>query len=182
MFIAPHPSARADSDACHRHAAIACFYQDHAARLIQAVRREISDPSLAEDGCQAAWIALLSAERVPLDGRAFVWLRVVAVRAARRAGRVAECPAGRMTGGGVGEGPWTELAGPERGPLQRAIDQEALDAAWTQLRALTPRERRLLGLLGLGLGLSYAEITAVTGDSLRTVERQVLRGRRKLRG
>ena len=180
MFIAPHPSAPPESDASDRHAAIARFYRDHAARLIQAVRRELSDPSLAEDGCQAAWTALLSAEPVPLDGRAFVWLRVTAVRAARRASRAAECPVGRMTGGGEGEGPRTELAGPDRDPLQRVIAQEALDAAWAQLRALTPRERRMLGLVGFGL--SYAQIAALTGDSIRTIERQVLRGRRKLRG
>jgi hypothetical protein len=35
-------------------------------------------------------------------------------------------------------------------------------------------------LMLLAVGFSYAEIARITGDSIRTVERQVLRGRRAL--
>lgn len=44
---------------------------------------------------------------------------------------------------------------------------------------MTARERRIVGLHAAGL--SYTEISNVTGYSERTVERQLLRGRRKLR-
>jgi RNA polymerase sigma factor (sigma-70 family) len=44
---------------------------------------------------------------------------------------------------------------------------------------LTARERRIVGLNAAGL--TYTEVSKVTGNSERTVERQLLRGRRKLR-
>lgn len=126
-------------------------------------------------------MALLSDERIPLDHRGLAWLRKVARTAGRRAARERECPAGSLSHGG-GEGDWEleEPSGALRGPLGRVLDREAQEQAWDRLRGLTARERRLLGLQAFGF--SYEEIAGLTGDSLRTVERQVLRGRAKLRG
>ena len=47
------------------------------------------------------------------------------------------------------------------------------------VRQLPERQQRILWLHGLGL--SYEEIAAYTGDTRRTVERQLLRGRRRIR-
>ena len=47
------------------------------------------------------------------------------------------------------------------------------------IRRLPERQQRILWLHGLGL--SYEEIAAYTGDTPRTVERQLLRGRSRVR-
>ena len=47
------------------------------------------------------------------------------------------------------------------------------------VRQLPERQQRILWLQGLGL--SYEEIAAYTGDTPRTVQRQLLRGRRRIR-
>jgi hypothetical protein len=51
---------------------------------------------------------------------------------------------------------------------------EAIDS----LSALRPRERRRLGLRAGGCG--HREISAATGDSSRTIDRQLLRARKRL--
>jgi DNA-directed RNA polymerase specialized sigma24 family protein len=89
-----------------------------------------------------------------------------------RAARERECPAGSLSGDGGGEGELAQPRGVLRDPLRHVMDGEARERVWLDLQALTARERRLVGLQALGL--SYAEIA--------TVERQVLRGRRRLRG
>ena len=47
------------------------------------------------------------------------------------------------------------------------------------MRLLPERQQRILWLHALGL--SYQEIAAYTGDTTRTVERQLLRGRARIR-
>jgi RNA polymerase sigma factor (sigma-70 family) len=179
MFTAPHASAQSPTTQPDRYAAVARFYCEHAAELVRLVAQDLGDRVRAEDGCQAAWTALLSDAQIPLDRRGIAWLRTVARRAGHRAARERECPAGPLTGGGEGEWELAEPCGALRGPLTRVLDDETREEAWRRLRTLTARERRLVGLQALGL--SYGEIAALTGDSLRTVERQVLRARRKLR-
>jgi RNA polymerase sigma factor (sigma-70 family) len=179
MFTAPHSRAGSLGASDDRYRQIECFYAAQGARLLRRVAADVGDRALAEDGCQAAWAALLGDRRIACDAQGFAWLRLVATRAARRARRSREVAAGPMTGGGEGQWELEEPSGTQRGPLQHVLDAEALEEAWGQLRTLTVRERRLLALRGLGL--SYAEIGVVTGDSVRTVERQLLRGRRKLR-
>lgn len=53
------------------------------------------------------------------------------------------------------------------------------DVVRRRLAALTARERQFLALQALGL--SYDAISAELDVTVRTVERQILRGRRKLR-
>jgi RNA polymerase sigma factor (sigma-70 family) len=180
MFTAPSTSARRFDAEEDRSAAIADFYSQQAGRLVRLVAQDLGDLVKAEDGCQAAWLALLSDERIPLDHRGLAWLRKVARTTGRRAARERECPAGSLSGGGEGDRELDEPSGALRGPLSRVLDREAQEQAWERLRGLTARERRLLGLQAFGF--SYEEIAGLTGDSLRTVERQVLRGRAKLRG
>lgn len=61
-----------------------------------------------------------------------------------------------------------------------AADLYELRTRLEGIRSLSQRQQRLLWLHGLGF--SYAEIAARTGSTTRTVERQLLRGKRKLRG
>jgi RNA polymerase sigma factor (sigma-70 family) len=66
------------------------------------------------------------------------------------------------------------------GPLEQTIAHEHNDELRDQLRTLTDRQRQFLALQAAGL--TYAEIAERTGTTLRTVERQILRGRHKLTG
>lgn len=52
-------------------------------------------------------------------------------------------------------------------------------AALARVAELCPRERELFTLQVLGL--SYREIAAVTGDSVRTVDRQLRRAHQRIR-
>ena len=61
---------------------------------------------------------------------------------------------------------------------ERAIAHEHSDELREQLRGLTDRQRQFLALQAAGL--TYAEIAQRTDTTLHTVERQILRGRRKL--
>ena len=69
--------------------------------------------------------------------------------------------------------PADERARPEVS-VELLAAREAVAAA-----GMTAREWRIVGLHAIGL--SYTEVSRVTGDSARTVERQLLRGRHKLR-
>ena len=66
--------------------------------------------------------------------------------------------------------------GIERDPLMVAIER---DEARRRLGLLSERERRYLSLQLLGF--TYDEISRQTGASRRTVERQLLRAKRKVR-
>ena len=66
------------------------------------------------------------------------------------------------------------------GPDPVALSERIVEVGERFERArLTGRERRLLGLQAAGY--SYREISRATGDTVRTVERQLWRARRKLR-
>jgi RNA polymerase sigma factor (sigma-70 family) len=179
MFTAPHNRGGALPACDARYQQIERFYAAYGLRLLRQVTATLGDRALAEDGCQSAWVALLGHRQIPCDGRGLAWLRVVAVRAAWRASRAREVPGGSMAGGEVGEREFAEPVASSRGPLERVMDVEATDAARARLRGLPLRERRAVALYGAGL--SYVEIAETTGDSVRTVERQLGRARRRLR-
>ena len=61
----------------------------------------------------------------------------------------------------------------------RRLDPEPSVALRDALARLRPRQRRLLTMQAAGL--TYGEIAAATGDSLRTVDRQLVRSRAALR-
>jgi RNA polymerase sigma factor (sigma-70 family) len=164
-------------------------------RLERIVRLDVRAPdAVIEDACQFAWSRLLHhRDRVGRDA-ALSWLAKTAVHEAiklvRRDQRELSLDGGgdgrgERRGEGRGEGTG-EGAGERRGqplfqglapgPQEHLEQRERLDA----LAGLPERQRRALWLHALGL--SYAEIGLQTGDSPRTVERQLLRARRTVRG
>jgi DNA-directed RNA polymerase specialized sigma24 family protein len=116
----------------------------------------------ADEACSFAWAQLLwhQPERPSVAG----WLWRVAVREVWRLEGVERAQQALYVHGSEASDPIEA----RRGWL------EALDA----LRSLRPRQRRLLGLRAGGR--DYHEISAATGDSCRTVDRQLVRARKLL--
>ncbi len=152
-------------------------------RLERIVRLDVRAPdAVIEDACQFAWSRLLHhRDRVGHDS-ALSWLAKTAVHEAikllRRDQRELSLE-GEGAGAGAGElersgRPLSQGLAP--GPEEHFEQRERLGA----LAGLPERQRRALWLHALGL--SYAEIGLQTGDTPRTVERQLLRARRTVRG
>jgi RNA polymerase sigma factor (sigma-70 family) len=139
-------------------------------RLVRVVQRAIGAPRhIAEDACSLAWLQLLRFQ--PERGSIFAWLRVVATREAlrllRSQGRHAPL---------VEDPVEPEPAHTAKTDLELTVEVlEALE----RIAALTPQQVRIFSL-HLG-GLSYGEISRATGYTTRTVERHVMRARKKLR-
>ncbi len=153
------------------------LYSALSPRLERIVRLDVRAPdAVIEDACQFAWSRLLHhRDRVGYDS-ALSWLAKTAVHEAvklvRRDQRELSLDCEREL-----ERPGRPLfGGLAPGPEEHFEQRERLDA----LAGLPERQRRALWLHALGL--SYAEIGLQTGDSPRTVERQLLRARRTVRG
>jgi RNA polymerase sigma factor (sigma-70 family) len=155
---------------------VAAFYAKEAAGLLRAVRHAITGPGqLIEDACSFAWTQLLLNDQVQLDAAGFGWLYTVAKREAylltAKARR--EPPLGDPHGFPGIDTAQADAADVIFERLEAARERHAL------VRALSPRMRALVLLHAAGF--SYREIAQLTGDTLRTVERQLLRGKRALR-
>ncbi len=127
-----------------------------------------------EDACQVAWSSFLLHRQSISLGHELGWLSTSATREALRIRR----------------------AGTELVPLEQRGEPVLLDdhrastaepdraleirEKLAEIRALPIRQQRIVWLQGLGY--EYAEIAAVTGESRRTVERQLIRARRHLTG
>ncbi|HET9104508.1 MAG TPA: sigma-70 family RNA polymerase sigma factor [Solirubrobacteraceae bacterium] len=139
-------------------------------RLRQLVAFNVrADSALIEDACQTAWLRLTRSGLALSPGARLSWLVTTATREALRLVRAhqAELP----------------LDAPEAGPLASCAPGPAVVAEQRcQLgivQSLNARQRRLIWLQGLGF--SYQEMADREQASLRTVERQVLRARGRLR-
>src|SRR4051794_26582753 len=89
------PTQPAERTPPPRHGDEAELYRRHHRALLRAVAHAvIASPELIEDACQTAWTAMLRCQ--PQRATLFAWLRVVAIREARRqrARAHAETPAG----------------------------------------------------------------------------------------
>ncbi len=154
---------------------VGALYRSLSARLEHIVRRDVRAPdAVIEDACQLAWSGLVRhCGRVRRD-TALAWLARTAEREAfrlvRREDRELSLDATLEADGDV------SLAGGSPGLAELAEQHAQLEAIST----LPGRQQRLVWLRGLGF--SYDEMAAQTGDSHRTVERQLLRARRRLRG
>jgi RNA polymerase sigma factor (sigma-70 family) len=160
---------------------LAALYRELAVPLAQIVRAELRAPEAAiEEACQFAWSCL--AQRPEAVGEATVlpWLATTArrelLRSLRRNSRECSLEAVLEQFGELEATSGCPL-GREAPALEELIEQRE------RLRLVGALPRRQRGLLLLhAAGYSYAEIAARTGDSRRTVERQLLRAKRKARG
>jgi RNA polymerase sigma factor (sigma-70 family) len=143
------------------------LFRTYGAALRAAVHyhADASD-EVIEDACSYAWLELCRQQ--PDRGEVFAWLRVVAIRRAWRNGERDQR-----------ERPLTEVP-PDREPLSLDLAHEVrAREALHALADLPPRQRAYLTLLVAGH--SYDEIARRHSVSLRTVDRQLGRARRKLR-
>lgn len=153
---------------------LAALYTTHQPRLGRQLRALVNTtPENLEDACMFAWTQLLT-RQLRQPETVGTWLLTVARREAikldQRARRTDALPAFE------GE-PALEPVDPrdEIGACELSHDAAAIIAA----ARLTDREARFVGLQAVGL--TYEEIASLTANTLRTVERQLLRAHGKLR-
>jgi RNA polymerase sigma factor (sigma-70 family) len=167
-----HPAAPAAPATA---AAVEALYLRLGPMLERLLTRNISAPlAVIEDACQFAWGALVDRRDEVVAGRELGWLLTTATREALR-----QLRAGRREPAVDFRGPVEEelatvtpLVTPD--PFHAVAERERL----AEIRSLPLRQQRILWLSGLGY--EYHEIADETGDSRRTVERQLLRAKRKL--
>jgi RNA polymerase sigma factor (sigma-70 family) len=149
---------------------VARLYAAQAVRVRRLVHLRLTAPdAVVEDACQVAWLRLVRNRSRVRRQTAGSWLVQVAAREALRL----------MDGGGR-ERPLEELedarvAAPD---LLEGFAEHA--SRLGAIAGLPERQRRLLWMQGLGF--SYAEMAGMTGESRRTVERQLARARDGLAG
>lgn len=146
----------------------AVLFTEHHERLERAVASAVTAPrQVIEDACAFAWLQLLRTD--PAREAIFAWLKVVAIREAIRL--MMHKPAEPL------ETPSGEPAVAPEAAVDVEMECTAREAL-AAVPALPARQRRVLGLHVAGY--SYAEIGERTGDSYRTVDRQMVRARRSL--
>jgi RNA polymerase sigma factor (sigma-70 family) len=147
------------------------LFECYAQKLVRAVRRELRVPEhMAEEACAIAWVQLLRTQ--PERDAIFAWLRVVATREAIRLLRAQA----RDTSLDEDHADTHPACQDRRVDLELTLEaREALE----RIGALTAREIQIFSLHLAGL--TYVEISAATGHSRRSVERNVTRARARLR-
>jgi RNA polymerase sigma factor (sigma-70 family) len=157
---------------------IAALYRQEAALVRRIVSRQARVPAdVLEDACQTAWTRLCSHSEVDVacPAAAVSWLVVTATRAAWRYSRVRERPMGVDRDADLADREVSVAAAGSPDPLDVVIRR---DEARRRLVPLSDRQRRMIALQAAGL--TYDEISADTGATRRTVERQILSARHKL--
>jgi RNA polymerase sigma factor (sigma-70 family) len=154
---------------------LADLYVELAPQLERIVNANVQASSvLLEEACQIAWARLVAERDSLTPGTELGWLATTATREALRLVRTQRRDLS-LEQKREAEGELLEIAS-EPGPERLVELRERL----AEVRQLPPRQRRLLLLQGFGY--RYSEISAVTGDSYRTIDRQLVRARRKLAG
>ncbi len=154
---------------------VAALYRVLAPKLDRIVRHDVRGADgVIEDACQFAWSRFVShAENVRREA-ALAWLAKTAMheafRLARRDRRDISLDA---TLEQTGERLLRARGSATDEVVQRRASLEAI-------ASLPERQRELVWLQGLGF--SYAEMASRTGYTPRTVERQLLRAKQRLRG
>jgi DNA-directed RNA polymerase specialized sigma24 family protein len=151
---------------------VARMYREMAEPLEQVVRRLVCDAEpVVEDACQAAWCRLVGHRARVREETAFGWLAQTAIHEAfklsRRRGRDLSLDFELEQGAdpvALAPEPWELFAERER---------------ITGVRKLAVRPQRFVWLHALGL--SYTEMAAHERCTTRTVERQLVLARGKLR-
>jgi RNA polymerase sigma factor (sigma-70 family) len=150
---------------------VAALFRREAVRVRRLVRLNVNAPdAVVEDACQVAWMRLLNDPARVRRAAATRWLVRVAVRealrGARRTTRDLSLDA-LLADAGSGPAPVDRTPAPD----DLAQQHQRLGT----LDELPERQRRLVWLRGLGF--SYREMADETGDTVRTVERQLERAR-----
>jgi len=161
---------------------ISAFYDRHASRLQQRVRRHAHVPEQTiEDACQQAWTILVRRSDIRLDAAGFKWLTTVAIHEAWDRDARRETPVGPFAGTepGSDRDRRESLAYGDRSAEDRALDRIEHTERIAAVATLKPREREALVLQGLGY--SYDEIARLTGSTYTSVNRRIAEGRAALR-
>lgn len=150
------------------------LYLGNASRVRRLVRHRVRAPGpLLDDACQVAWALLVCHHQRVRPDRAVAWLVTTAVREAirlkRRAGREIFLEDLRDDNGEI---PAFSLVVAADEVVEQRSQLEAV-------ACLPERQQRLVWLHALGW--DYRETAALTQDSRRTVDRQLVRARRRLR-
>jgi RNA polymerase sigma factor (sigma-70 family) len=147
------------------------LYTTHAAQLRRIVAAGVRAPdAVIDDACQIAWSRLIRRRGEVRREATLAWLVTTASREAIRSNGRHER---ELSLDGLGE--QAARIPPVPGPDEVVVQRERL----AQVTALPRRQQRLVWLHGLGL--NYCEMARYTGDSRRTVERQLLRAKHALR-
>ena len=149
------------------------LYSDLQPQLVRILASNLQPPAwVIDDACQTAWSSLLAHRSVVVPGGELGWLSTTATRAALRLlrrERLAESepepPAPLQL---------ADFRAPSPEPEHRLELRERLG----EIRRLPVRQQRVVMLHGFGY--EYDEIAAVTGDTRRTVARQLMRARQVL--
>jgi RNA polymerase sigma factor (sigma-70 family) len=153
---------------------IAGLYTALSARLERLVRSEVRAPdAVIEDACQSAWSRLIQHAGGVRRDAVLSWLATTAVREALKL--IGRRERDLSLDAALEQGSEAILATWAPGPDELVERRERLDA----LAVLPERQQRLVWLHASGL--SYAEMASYTGYSQRTVERQLLRAKCKIR-
>jgi RNA polymerase sigma factor (sigma-70 family) len=146
------------------------LYTELAPQLRRILGTNVQAPDwLLDDACQMAWEALL-VQSEPVDpAHALGWL---ATTARRRALRLLKRSAVELCLDASGHA--EPIFGVSPDPAQAAEFWERLG----QVRRLSRRQQRIVWMQSLGF--DYAEIAAETGETRRSVERQLMTARRRL--
>jgi RNA polymerase sigma factor (sigma-70 family) len=158
-----------------RNASLAVLYAELAPQLQRIVSANVrASSTLVEEACQIAWTGLVAERDQLIPGTEIGWLATTATREALRLARTQRRDLS-LEQEQEQEGELVELVF-EPGP-ERAVE---LRERLAEVRQLPVRQQRLVMLQGFGY--RYEEISEVTGDSCRTIDRQLVRARRKLTG
>jgi RNA polymerase sigma factor (sigma-70 family) len=150
------------------------LYGDLQPQLVRILTSNLQAPAwIVDDACQTAWSSLLEHRETVVLGGELGWLSTTATRVALRLLR-----SERIAGRGDEEPPppvqldalRVRVPGPER--------SFELRERLAEVRRLPLRQQRLVMLHGFGY--EYDEIAVKTGETRRTVARQLTRARQRL--
>ena len=152
---------------------IARLYEELADRLEKIVRGRVHAPeAVIEDACQFAWSRLVHHRRRVDQDKALGWLAVTArheaLKLAEREEREGSLEEELERVGGLAEAPAALM------PEDVVLRRERVSG----IGSLPPRQQRLVWLVALGF--SRQEIADRERCTVRALERQLLRARRRL--
>jgi RNA polymerase sigma factor (sigma-70 family) len=154
---------------------LAELYGQLSKRLERIVRRDVRAPEpVIEDACQFAWVTLVSHRDRVRRASTLPWLVKTAQHEAFKL--VSREDRDHSLEAAVDTADDAPLRATAPDPAELAVAHDRL----AQLGRLPARQQRLMWLQGFGL--SYAEMGRQTGDTARTIERQLLRARQAVRG